>query len=72
MLCYRRNAFLLQIPFFFFMKIKSMFNLHNKNKICAMKKISCANEKKSAPMNMLMAVLGFLGDLENVRDLETC
>ena len=38
-----------------FMKIKSILNLQKK--ICAKKKITCANEKKSASVKMLMAVL---------------
>ena len=38
-----------------FMKIKSILNLQKQ--ICAKKKITCANEKKSASVKMLMAVL---------------
>ena len=42
------------------MKIKSILNFQAK-KFCAKKKIICAIEKTSAPMKMLMAVLGSKG-----------
>ena len=53
MLWYVRNS-CVQIHFFY----EDQLYIKLAKKICAKKKIICANEKKSASMKMLMPVLG--------------